>query len=142
MNAQSILDQLMKQGKITEADLVAVGELTEDFQNTVRVVHAIFEQPEPSQGFYKEEQLADGWTREHHRIWIAHTTKIMELLDVTNEELQKIINIAVQLNKNLPRENAEAIMDFFVAIHDDATIVSFLSDLEDSVEDIDASPSQ
>ena len=140
MNAERILENLLEKGKITEADLVDVGEITDDFKNTVKVVHALFERPEIAKGFYLEEQMADGWTREHHRIWTNHTKKILEILEVSNEDLQKIINIAVQLNKNLPRENAEAIMDFFIAIHEEESITSFISGLEDSGEDIPALP--
>jgi len=91
MNPQEILEELKKRGKISEADIMAVTGLSEEFKATVDVLFSLYGRPDHAASYHGEGQRKEGWGMDHHRDWVELTQVLMERLDISIPELQSLL---------------------------------------------------
>lgn len=91
MNAEETLNQLLKQGKITQQDLESLNCSVENhsFRTLVEGLHATmctFDHDTEDCSFYNETIMDNTWTRPDHSHWIEYATALINNYQSSPEE--------------------------------------------------------
>jgi len=101
MDAERILEELKKRGKITDADIMEI-DLSDEMKEVVDVIFLIYADPmlDNTKLYYNERSMVDCWDRESHKRWTTLTTKLMEKLGTNDpEDVKVMIGELTRINK-------------------------------------------
>lgn len=106
---ESILEALMKQGKIMEVDVVAVANPapSEDMKAVCDMIHGLLcskihgDKAEDCD-YYIEDNLFEGWSLPTHRIWLQEVGKLMKDYNIASvSDLTHALRAVASLVKSL-----------------------------------------